>query len=139
MTPAGRAPAGRVSAGRVSAGGAPPGGRLGGLDLPAAVRELALRLGGEHDAGLSTGPGAAGESAAAGFEAALWDRAREVLTGVAGDHGWPPALLALLAGVPLPAKANLRLRWARGADREAAYVSVPNPLGGQLTGRRPAW
>ena len=84
-------------------------------------------------------PGAAGESAAAGFEAALWDRAREVLTGFAGDHGWPPQLLALLAGVPLPAKANLRLRWARGADREAAYVSVPNPLGGQLTGRRPAW
>ena len=84
-------------------------------------------------------PGAAGESAAAGFEAALWDRAREVLTGFAGDHGWPPQLLALLAGVPLPAKANLRLRWARGADREAAYVSVPNPLGGQLTGRRPTW
>ena len=84
-------------------------------------------------------PGAAGESAAAGFEAALWDRAREVLTGFAGDHGWPPQMLALLAGVPLPAKANLRLRWARGADREAAYVSVPNPLGGQLTGRRPAW
>jgi siderophore synthetase component len=84
-------------------------------------------------------PGAAGESAAAGFEAALWDRAREVLTGFAGDHGWPPQMLALLAGVPLPAKANLRLRWARGADREAAYVSVPNPLGGQLTGRRPTW
>ena len=84
-------------------------------------------------------PGAAGESAAAGFEAALWDRAREVLTGFAGDHGWPPQLLALLAGVPLPAKANLRLRWGRGADREAAYVSVPNPLGGQLTGRRPTW
>ena len=84
-------------------------------------------------------PGAAEEPAAAGFEAALWERAREVLTGFAGDHGWPPALLALLAGVPLPAKANLRLRWARGADREAAYVSVQNPLGGQLTGRRPAW
>ena len=59
--------------------------------------------------------------------------------GFAGDHGWPPQLLALLAGVPLPAKANLRLRWARGADREAAYVSVQNPLGGQLTGRRPTW
>ena len=83
-------------------------------------------------------PGAADGPAAAGFEAALWDRAREVLTGFAGDHGRPPQLLALLAGVPLPAKANLRLRWARGADREAAYVSVPNPLGGQLTGRRRA-
>jgi siderophore synthetase component len=77
--------------------------------------------------------------AAERFEAALWDRAREVLTGFAGDHGWPPQLLAVLAGVPLPAKANLRLRWARGADREAAYVSVRNPLGGPLTGRKTAW
>jgi siderophore synthetase component len=77
--------------------------------------------------------------AAEGFEAALWDRAREVLTGFARDHGWPPRLLAVLAGVPLPAKANLRLRWARGADREAAYVSVRNPLGGQLTSRETRW
>jgi siderophore synthetase component len=77
--------------------------------------------------------------AAPGLEAALWDRAREVLTGFARDHGRPPQLLALLAGVPLPAKANLRLRWARGADREAAYLSVRNPLGGQLTSRATAW
>jgi siderophore synthetase component len=77
--------------------------------------------------------------AAPGFEATLWDRAREVLTGFARDHGRPPQLLALLAGVPLPAKANLRLRWARGADRAAAYLSVRNPLGGQLTSRETAW
>ena len=77
--------------------------------------------------------------AAPGFESTLWDRAREVLTGFARDHGRPPQLLALLAGVPLPAKANLRLRWARGADREAAYLSVRNPLGGRLTGRETAW
>ncbi|MDN3352744.1 IucA/IucC family protein [Actinomadura sp. DC4] len=38
-------------------------------------------------------------------------------------------LRALLAGVPMPAKANLRTRWARDADRDAVYVSVPNPLG----------
>jgi siderophore synthetase component len=76
--------------------------------------------------------------AAEDFEAALWARARAVLTGFARDHGWPPPLQAVLAGVPLPAKANLRLRWARGADREAAYLSVRNPLGGQLTGRGPA-
>jgi len=37
-------------------------------------------------------------------------------------------LRALLAGVPLPAKANLRTRWARDPDRQATYVSVPNPL-----------
>ena len=73
------------------------------------------------------------------FEAALWDRARAVLTGFASDHGWPPELLAVLAGVPLPAKANLRLRWARGADREAAYQSVRNPLGGQLASLDTAW
>jgi len=73
------------------------------------------------------------------FEATLWDRARAVLAGFARDHGRPPQLLALLAGVPLPAKANLRLRWARGADREAAYLSVRNPLGGELTSRPTAW
>ena len=73
------------------------------------------------------------------FEAVLWDRARTVLTGFAREHGWPSELLAVLAGVPLPAKANLRLRWARGADREAAYLSVRNPLGGQLASRDTTW
>jgi siderophore synthetase component len=66
---------------------------------------------------------------AARLEAGLWDRAGEVLAGFARDHDWPPQLRALLAGVPLSAKANLRLRWARGADREAAYLTVRNPLG----------
>jgi siderophore synthetase component len=64
----------------------------------------------------------------AGLERELWARARRVLAEAAGRHGWPPQLRAVLAGVPLPAKANLRLRWARGADREATYVPVPNPL-----------
>jgi siderophore synthetase component len=71
-------------------------------------------------------PGAGGE-----FERALWDRLRAVLAGFARDHGGAPELRAVLAGVPLPAKANLRLRWARGADREAAYLAVRNPLGGR--------
>jgi siderophore synthetase component len=62
------------------------------------------------------------------IEAALWQRAGTVLTGFARDHGWPPALRALLAGAPLPAKANLRLRWARGADRGAGYLPVRNPF-----------
>jgi siderophore synthetase component len=65
------------------------------------------------------------------IEAALWDRASTVLTRFARDHGWPPALRALLAGVPLPGKANLRLRWARGADRAADYLPVRNPLTAQ--------
>ena len=64
------------------------------------------------------------------FERALWRAARDELTVIAKEHGWPPQLRALLAGVPLPAKANLRLRWARAGDREAGYVPVPNPLGG---------
>jgi len=69
------------------------------------------------------------------FEGAMWRRADELLAGFAREHGWPPQLRAVLAGVPLPAKANLRLRWARGADREAAYLAVRNPLGGQQAGR----
>jgi siderophore synthetase component len=66
------------------------------------------------------------------FEASLWRRARGVLTEFARDHEWPPQLRAVLAGVPLPAKANLRLRWARAADRAAGYQPVPNPLSGRV-------
>lgn len=62
------------------------------------------------------------------LEADLWRRAHDVLTEFARDHGWPPRLRATLVGVPIPAKANLRLRWARAADREATYLSVRNPL-----------
>jgi siderophore synthetase component len=43
-------------------------------------------------------------------------------------HDHHPQVRALLAGVPLPAKANLRTRWSRTADRGATYVPVPNPL-----------
>jgi siderophore synthetase component len=68
------------------------------------------------------------------LEAALWGRARRVLAEFARDHGWTPELRALLAGVPLPAKANLRVRWARAPDREAAYVRVPNPLSERAPG-----
>jgi siderophore synthetase component len=64
-----------------------------------------------------------------GIEPALWDIAREVIADCARDLGWPPRLRALIAGVPLPAKANLRVRWARSADRDAGYVPVRNPLG----------
>jgi siderophore synthetase component len=67
---------------------------------------------------------------AADCERELWCQARQVLTEAAAEHGWPPELRAVLAGVPLPGKANLRLRWYRDADREAGYVPVPNPLRG---------
>jgi siderophore synthetase component len=65
---------------------------------------------------------------AAACERELWRQARHVLTEAAAEHAWPPELRAVLAGVPLPAKANLRVRWARDADRDAGYVRVPNPL-----------
>jgi siderophore synthetase component len=65
------------------------------------------------------------------LEADLWSCALGVLTEFASDSGWPPQLRAVLAGVPLPSKANLRLRWARAADREATYLPVINPLNGR--------
>lgn len=61
-------------------------------------------------------------------ETALWARVRAVLREYADDNGCPPRLSALLAGVPLPAKANLLTRWERKADREAGYVRLPSPL-----------
>ncbi|GIH77446.1 IucA/IucC family protein [Planobispora longispora] len=58
----------------------------------------------------------------------LWAAAGEVLAGYAASRGWPRELSDLLAGAPLPAKANLSVRWARSADRAAGYVPVANPL-----------
>ncbi|MEU8887104.1 IucA/IucC family protein [Streptomyces sp. NPDC048442] len=61
-------------------------------------------------------------------ERALWARVRATLQAYADRYGCPPRLAALLAGVPLPAKANLLTRWERKADREAGYVRLPSPL-----------
>ncbi|MDX3456342.1 IucA/IucC family protein [Streptomyces sp. ME02-8801-2C] len=61
-------------------------------------------------------------------EAALWGRVRDTLQSCADRFDRPPRLAALLAGVPLPAKANLLTRWERKADREAGYVRLPSPL-----------
>ncbi|MET8508941.1 IucA/IucC family protein [Streptomyces sp. NPDC004787] len=61
-------------------------------------------------------------------EPALWALVRDTLQAYADRHGRPPRLAALLAGVPLPAKANLLTRWERKADREAGYVRLPSPL-----------
>ncbi|SEF84760.1 Siderophore synthetase component [Thermomonospora echinospora] len=58
----------------------------------------------------------------------LWRVLRECVAAYARSHDGGARLRALLAGVPLPAKANLRARWGRAADRAAAYVPVPNPL-----------
>jgi siderophore synthetase component len=70
------------------------------------------------------------------FEAVLWHRVAALLGGLADDHGWPPRLRTALAGVALPAKANLRLRWARDADRDAAYLTIPSPLSRHVVARR---
>ncbi|TKA12190.1 IucA/IucC family protein [Actinacidiphila oryziradicis] len=63
------------------------------------------------------------------LEPALWVQLRTLLQEYADEHGCPPRLRGLLAGAPLPAKANLLTRWARRADREAGYVRIPSPLG----------
>ncbi|MGH7869881.1 MAG: IucA/IucC family C-terminal-domain containing protein, partial [Candidatus Dormibacteraceae bacterium] len=64
-----------------------------------------------------------------GIERRLWSVAREHFLECANYYDWPFQLRELLAGVPLPAKANLRTRFLQAADRDATYVSVANPLG----------
>ncbi|MFD9544641.1 IucA/IucC family protein [Streptomyces sp. NPDC060022] len=61
-------------------------------------------------------------------EAALWLQVRTTLEQSADSVGRPSQLSALLAGAPLPAKANLLTRWRRSADRDAGYVRLPSPL-----------
>ncbi|MEU6664869.1 IucA/IucC family protein [Streptomyces sp. NPDC046727] len=63
------------------------------------------------------------------LEPALWGLVRDHLDAYSRSAGEPPRLRALLSGVPLPAKANLLLRWSRQADRHAGYVPLPSPLG----------
>ncbi|MGW7408466.1 IucA/IucC family protein [Streptomyces sp. NPDC054833] len=63
------------------------------------------------------------------LEPALWGLVRDHLDAYARTAAEPPRLRALLSGVPLPAKANLLLRWVRKADRHATYVPLTSPLG----------
>ncbi|GAA4597178.1 IucA/IucC family protein [Planotetraspora phitsanulokensis] len=58
----------------------------------------------------------------------LWHAAHEVLEEYAQGHGRPGPLAELLGGAPLPAKANLGVRWSRSADRAAGYTAVASPL-----------
>ncbi|GII57026.1 iron transporter [Planotetraspora thailandica] len=58
----------------------------------------------------------------------LWAAARKALEEHAERYGRPEPLGRLLDGAPLPAKANLAVRWARAADRAAGYVSVASPF-----------
>ncbi|MEV4435695.1 IucA/IucC family protein [Streptomyces sp. NPDC049585] len=66
------------------------------------------------------------------LEARLWCAVRRALAGCAAAHGHPRPLRALIAGAPLPAKANLLTRWERKADRDAGYVRIGSPLGSGL-------
>jgi siderophore synthetase component len=63
---------------------------------------------------------------AAALERDLWRVVREEVARYAATDA--SRLRALLAGVPWPAKANLKARWARTADREATYVMVRSPF-----------
>lgn len=69
-----------------------------------------------------------------GAEAALWAQVRTTLDSYTEKFGCPPRMAALLAGVPLPAKANLLTRWERKADREAGYVRLSSPLAEDVLG-----
>lgn len=62
------------------------------------------------------------------FEDELWATLGAVLAELGPRLGNPPRLLAAVRGEPLPAKANLLVRWARDADRFAGYVPLRNPL-----------
>ncbi|MEU1805207.1 IucA/IucC family protein [Streptomyces sp. NPDC019937] len=66
------------------------------------------------------------------LEPGLWSAVRRVLGARSAAHDDPPALRALVAGVPLPAKANLLTRWGRKADRDAGYVRIASPLASDL-------
>ncbi|MFD9503332.1 IucA/IucC family protein [Streptomyces sp. NPDC060035] len=69
------------------------------------------------------------------IEPVLWQQVRTTLEQSADSLGRPPQLSALLAGAPLPAKANLLTRWRRSADRDAGYVRLPSPLAAPTAGR----
>ncbi|WP_329042421.1 iron transporter [Streptomyces sp. NBC_00178] len=68
-------------------------------------------------------------------EPALWQQVRATLTRSADALGGPAELRRLLAGAPLPAKANLLTRWSRSADRDAGYVRLSSPFAPSPAGR----
>ena len=74
-----------------------------------------------------------------GLEPALWAEVHDVLRESGSAHGRPALLDALLAGEPLPAKANLLTRWRRDADRDAGYVRLASPLGGEVLSGAARW
>ncbi|HEX3647619.1 MAG TPA: ferric iron reductase, partial [Pseudonocardiaceae bacterium] len=59
------------------------------------------------------------------LEPDLWAMVRGELAGL---PTMPPEIAAVLAGGPVPAKANLLARWRRTNDRGAGYVPIRLPL-----------
>ena len=70
------------------------------------------------------------------LERPLWDEVSARLDAYARQYGSSPQLRALLSGVPLPAKANLLIRWERRSDRHAGYLALPSPLASRATESR---
>ncbi|MGF7239032.1 MAG: IucA/IucC family protein, partial [Frankia sp.] len=65
------------------------------------------------------------------LERNLWAAVIGRVEAVSRQLGHPDRLVDLLNGAPLPAKANLLLRWSRRPDRDAFYVPFrPNPPAG---------
>jgi siderophore synthetase component len=62
------------------------------------------------------------------LEPDLWGLVRDELAECHARHGRPAELTAILAGEPVPAKANLLARWRRTNDRSAGYVPVTLPI-----------
>lgn len=58
----------------------------------------------------------------------VWPAVKKHLDAFISEHGASPSLRAMCDGAPLPAKANLGLRWLRNPDSAATYVSLPNPI-----------
>jgi siderophore synthetase component len=73
------------------------------------------------------------------LEPRLWAEVRTVLGEFAAPHERPARLRALLAGEPLPAKANLLTRWHRRPDRAAEYVRLPSPLAPGVLSEAARW
>ena len=63
------------------------------------------------------------------LEPDLWALVTAELAACHERHGRPAELGAILAGGPVPAKANLLVRWRRTNDRQAGYVPLALPIG----------
>jgi siderophore synthetase component len=100
-------------------------------EIAATVAETATGSAPGSTTGTARDVPSARRHAAAELLRELWGVARSRLTRYAAGHLPQPSaatLIELLSGAPLPAKANLSLRWSRSADRDASYIPVTGPF-----------